>query len=56
MNLLRLVSTLKSRGIHTAQAIGADFSPAMVETARREARDYLRGQDSDSLQFYVATK
>jgi SAM-dependent methyltransferase len=54
MNLLRLVSTLKSRGIHTAQAIGADFSPAMVETARREARDYLRGQDSHSLQFCVA--
>ena len=54
MNLLRLVSTVKSSGIHTAQAIGADFSPAMVETARREAKDYLRGQDSHSLQFCVA--
>jgi SAM-dependent methyltransferase len=54
MNLLRLVSMLKSSGIHTAQAIGADFSPAMVETARREAKDYLRGQDSHSLQFCVA--
>ena len=54
MNLLRLVSMLKSSGIHTAQAIGTDFSPAMVETARREAKDYLRGQDSHSLQFCVA--
>jgi SAM-dependent methyltransferase len=54
MNLLRLVSTVKSSGIHIAQAIGTDFSPAMVETARREAKDYLRGQDSDSLQFCVA--
>jgi SAM-dependent methyltransferase len=54
MNLLRLVSTLKSSGIHIAQAIGTDFSPAMVETARREAKDYLRGQDFHSLQFCVA--
>src|SRR6266576_4381411 len=54
MNLLRLVSTVKSSGIHIAQAIGTDFSPAMVETARREAKDYLRGQDFQSLQFCVA--
>jgi SAM-dependent methyltransferase len=54
MNLLRLISMLSRSGIHIAQAIGTDFSPAMVETARREARDYLRGQDFHSLQFYVA--
>ena len=54
MNLLRLISMLSSSGIHTAQAIGTDFSPAMVETARREAKDYLRGQDFHRLQFYVA--
>jgi len=54
MNLLRLFSMLSSSGIHVAQAIGTDFSPAMVETARREAKDYLRGQDFHSLQFYVA--
>jgi len=54
MNLLRLISMLSSSGIHVAQAIGTDFSPAMVETARREAKDYLRGQDFHSLQFYVA--
>jgi SAM-dependent methyltransferase len=54
MNLLRLISMLSSTGTHIAQAIGTDFSPAMVETARREARDYLRGRDFHSLQFYVA--
>ena len=54
MNLLRLISTLSSKGIRVAEAIGTDFSPAMVETAKREARDYLRGQDLRSPEFYVA--
>jgi SAM-dependent methyltransferase len=54
MNLLRLISVLSSSGIHIAQAIGTDFSPAMVETARREAKDCLRGQDLRSPEFYVA--
>src|SRR6266516_7566223 len=36
MNLLNLISVLSSKGIHIAQAIGTDFSPAMVETATRE--------------------
>jgi SAM-dependent methyltransferase len=54
MNLLRLISMLSSTGIHIAQAIGTDFSPAMVETARREAKDYLRGQNLRSPEFYVA--
>src|SRR5215813_3021942 len=54
MNLLRLISTLTSRGIPIAEAIGTDFSPAMVETAKREARDYLRGQDLRSPEFCVA--
>jgi SAM-dependent methyltransferase len=54
MNLLRLISTLSSKGTRVAQAIGTDFSPVMVETARREARDYFRGQDLRSPEFYVA--
>jgi SAM-dependent methyltransferase len=54
MNLLRLISVLSSSGIHIAQAIGTDFSPAMVKTARREVKDYLRGQDLRSPEFYVA--
>lgn len=54
MNLLNLISVLSRKGIHIAQAIGTDFSPAMVETATREAKTYLRGQDLRSPQFYVA--
>jgi SAM-dependent methyltransferase len=54
MNLLRLISTLSSRGIRIAEAIGTDFSPAMVETASREAKDYLRWQDLRSPEFCVA--
>ena len=53
MNLLRLISTLSSKGIHIAQAVGTDFSPAMVETAKREAKDYVLGQ-ARSPEFYVA--
>jgi len=54
MNLLNLISVLRSKGIQVTQAIGTDFSPAMVAAARREAKDYLRGQDLRSPEFYVA--
>ncbi len=54
MNLLNLISVLSGKGIHIAQAIGTDFSPAMVQAATREAKVYLRGQDLCSPQFYVA--
>ena len=54
MNLLNLISVLSSKGIQITQAIGTDFSPAMVETATREAKVYLRGEDLHSPQFYVA--
>jgi SAM-dependent methyltransferase len=54
MNLLNLISVLSGKGIHVAQAVGTDFSPAMVEAANREAKTYLRGQDLHSPQFYVA--
>jgi SAM-dependent methyltransferase len=54
MNLLNLISVLSSKGIHIAQAVGTDFSPAMVEAASREAKAYLRGNDLHSPQFYVA--
>jgi SAM-dependent methyltransferase len=54
MNLLRLISMLSSEGIRIAEAIGTDFSPAMVETAKREASDYLLGQALRSPEFCVA--
>jgi SAM-dependent methyltransferase len=54
MNLLHLISMLSSNRIRVAHAVGTDFSPVMIEAARREAKDYVRGQDFHSLQFYVA--
>jgi SAM-dependent methyltransferase len=54
MNLLHLLSVLNSKGIQVAGAVGTDFSPVMIETARREAKNYLREQDLQRLEFYVA--
>ena len=54
MNLLHLISVLSSKGIRVSHAIGTDFSPVMVEAARREAKDYLRERDLYSPEFYVA--
>ena len=54
MNLLHLISILNSEGIRVANALGTDFSPAMIETARREAKNCLREQDLQNLEFHVA--
>ncbi len=54
MNLLNLISVLSSKGIRITQAIGTDFSPAMVETATHEAKVYLRRDDVCRPEFYVA--
>ena len=54
MNLVHLLSVLNSKGINVSRAIGADFAPAMVETARREAKNYLPEQDLQRLEFHVA--
>lgn len=54
MNLLHLISVLAREGIKIESAIGTDFAPAMIETARREAKDYLRERDLHSLEFHVA--
>jgi SAM-dependent methyltransferase len=54
MNLLHLISVLNSKGIHVARAVGTDFSPVMIETARREAENYFWEQDLHRPEFYVA--
>jgi SAM-dependent methyltransferase len=54
MNLLHLVSVLRQEGINVASAVGTDFSPVMVETAKREAKDYLREDELRKLDFHVA--
>ena len=54
MNLLQLISVLNRERIRVAKALGTDFSPAMIETARREAKNYLQEQDPQNLEFHVA--
>jgi SAM-dependent methyltransferase len=54
MNLLHLVSVLRGEGISVASAVGTDFSPAMVDTARREAQNRFREDDLRKLDFHVA--
>jgi SAM-dependent methyltransferase len=54
MNLLHLISVLNRERIRVANALGTDFSPAMIETARREAKNYLQEQDLQNLEFHVA--
>src|SRR4029453_18791310 len=53
MNLLQLISMLNRERIRVAKALGTDFSPVMIETARREAKNYLQEQDLQNLEFHV---
>jgi SAM-dependent methyltransferase len=54
MNLLHVISVLRREGIKVASAIGTDFSPTMVQTAKREAQDHLREDELHKLDFHVA--
>jgi SAM-dependent methyltransferase len=55
MNLLHLVSVLGRHGIRVKHAIGTDFSPVLVDAAKREAARYLRDEDRSKVQFCVAS-
>src|SRR5436190_16318861 len=37
MNIVHLISVLGKEGIRVVRAIGADFSPVLIEAAQREA-------------------
>jgi SAM-dependent methyltransferase len=54
MNVLHLISVLQRERINVPSAIGTDFSPAMVETAKREAQDHVPEEDLRKLDFHVA--
>ena len=54
MNLLHLFSVLSSEGVHIERAIGTDFSPVLIEAAKRETSNYVRNDDKRKLEFYVA--
>ena len=53
MNLLHLISVLRREGINVT-AIGTDFSPVLIEAAKREARSYLQKNELRGLEFHIA--
>ena len=54
MNLVHLISVLGQEGIRVESAIGADFSPVLIEAARREAKNYLADEEQRKVEFHVA--
>src|ERR1043165_912258 len=54
MNLLHLVSVLHRDSIRVEKAIGTDFSPVLIEAAKREAMNYLREEERRRVEFDVA--
>lgn len=54
MNLLHLVSGLGRDGFKVISAVGADFSPVLIEAAKREAKNYLRDDGQRRVDFCVA--
>ena len=54
MNLVHLISVLGQEGIRVESAIGADFSPVLIEAARREAKSYLGREEQGKVAFHVA--
>jgi len=54
MNLLRIVELLESAGAVLERGFGVDFSPPMIEAARKEAADHLSPQLNAKLTYAVA--
>ncbi len=54
MNLIHLVSVLKQQGIKVEKAVGTDFSPVLIDAARREAKNYLHDDHQRKIEFHVA--
>jgi hypothetical protein len=54
MNLVHLTSMLKQEGIKVERAVGTDFSPVLIDAAKREAAIYLGEDDRRKVEFHVA--
>jgi len=54
MNLVHLASILRKKGLRLERAVGTDFSPALIDAAKREAQTYARDDDQRKLEFHVA--
>jgi hypothetical protein len=51
MNLVHLVSVLETGGIKVNTAVGTDFSPVLIEAAKREANSYLSSGGSRQVEL-----
>jgi len=54
MNLLHLLSVLEGRGTPVELAYGTDFSAALIESAKLEAKEALKPKIADKVRFCVA--
>jgi SAM-dependent methyltransferase len=54
MNLLRVVELLRSEGANLEHGFGVDFSPPMIDAARREAETHLSPELNSKLTYAVA--
>jgi len=54
MNLIHLVAMLTQEGIKVQKAIGTDYSPVLIDAARRESKSYLHAADQAKLEFHLA--
>jgi SAM-dependent methyltransferase len=54
MNLVHLMSILQQNGFQLSQAVGTDFSPVLIEKAKSEVKNYLRGGNTDKIEFHIA--
>lgn len=54
MNLITLINILKDQGITIEKAYGTDFSPVLIESAKREAKEALLPEDLKRISFFVA--
>jgi SAM-dependent methyltransferase len=54
MNLLQLVSVLGRHSFNIESAIGTDFSPVLIQAAKKEAQSYLISGERSHVRFCVA--
>jgi SAM-dependent methyltransferase len=54
MNLITLLRLLKQNGIKVDQAYGTDFSPVLIEAAKKEAAAHLDPETAGKIKFFVA--
>lgn len=54
MNILHLLHVLRERNFKVQQAVGTDFSPVLIEAAKREAKNLLEPSALERVQFVPA--